>query len=205
MQECRSARTLSSILVIALVACGSNDSGSGVGADSGADSTGGIGPGAEAGGGSDSGTPCDPGDAGDVGRRCSLSMPVSGGLTGTFDGMAGCSVGGGTNASVGWTSRSLGGQVTAVFGTAPPNQAGTFPLASLKIEAGTVAASQSWTAPSGACTLTITSVDMECQSAYRQVRPVIHGTGTCTQPAAPDNGTSGSPVTIGDFQFVHWL
>jgi hypothetical protein len=34
---------------------------------------------------------------------------------------------------------------------------------------------------------------------------IVHGAGTCTQPAAPDSGTSAGPVTIGDFQFEHWL
>ncbi|HEY8042520.1 MAG TPA: hypothetical protein VIF15_22115, partial [Polyangiaceae bacterium] len=184
-------RAMGSILAIALVACGSG-SGTDTGGDSGADAIG----------------ACDAGVAGDVGRRCSLSMPVQGGLTGTLDGKTGCGDASGTGAGdfLSWDSSVLGGRVSANFANGLPDQPGTFPLTSLVIRApGADGGAESWTAPSGACTLTVTSVDVECQAVFRQLMRVVTGTGTCSQPAAPDAGSSAAPITIGDFQVVHWL
>jgi hypothetical protein len=197
MQSTAKARTLCSILAITLVACGSGESGTGV--DSGA----------HAGAALDSGAvACDAGNVGDLGRRCSLSMPVQGGLAGTLNGEQGCGDGSskGTGAFLAWNSTSLGGRVSAYFENGLPNQPGTFPLTSLNVRStGANGGAESWTTPSGACTLSVSAVDIECQSVFQQLLHVVHGTGTCSQPAAPDSGTSAGPVTIGDFEFVHWL
>jgi hypothetical protein len=134
-------------------------------------------------------------------------MPVQGGLTGTLDGETGCGDGGGsgTNAFLAWDSSALGGRVTATFENGLPTQPGTYPLASLEISSAADGGAESWTAPAGACTITVASVDVECQAVFEQLMQIVHGTGTCAQPAAPDSGTSAGPVTIGDFQFEHWL
>lgn len=178
-----------------VAACGSSSSGPGASPDSGT----GVGPTGEA------GAAC---DAANAGRDCTLSMPVQGGLTGTLDGQTGCGTGsgGGGTTTLSWDSSVLGGRVTATFMSALPEQAGSYPLASFQIRSaeGDGAAS-SWTAPSGACTITVTSVDIECQVAFRQYLHIVHGTGGCTQPATPDSGTTAAAITIGDFQFSHWL
>lgn len=186
-------------VVLLVAACGSTGGGSG----------GATGVGHDGGGGTgvlgDGGAAC---DAADAGRDCSLSMPVQGGLAGTLDGQQGCGTGSGagTGGNLSWTSSVLGGRVTATFTGAVPSQAGTYPLASLEIRATeTDGAASTWTAPTGACSITVTSVDVECQGAFREYRHIVHGTGSCTQPAAPASGSSDAPITVGDFQFSHWL
>jgi hypothetical protein len=206
MQPLTTVRTLCTLLAIPLVACGSSGSGSGAGTDSGADA--GVGQDTGAGAVLDAGNvPCDAGIAGDGGRRCSLSMPVQGGLTGTLNGDQGCGDStGGISASLDWTSSSLGARVSASFTNGLPSQPGTYPLASLNIRSSSAGGgAQSWTAPSGACTITVSMVDIECQGVFGRLMTIVHGTGTCSQPAAPDSGTSAGPVTIADFQFEHWL
>jgi hypothetical protein len=180
-----------SVTAVLLVACGSSGSPSGAGADAGV--------------GGDAGAACDAGSAADGGRRCSLTMPVQGGLTGTLDGETGCGDGSGGAAFLAWDSSALGGRVSAYFESGLPTQPGTYPLSSLTIQSTADGGTQSWTAPSGACTLTVTNVDVECQAVFQQLMQIVYGTGTCTQPAAPESGTTAAPVTIGDFQFVHWL
>ncbi len=153
----------------------------------------------------DAGAAC---DAADAGRDCSLSMPVTGGLSGTVDGQTGCGAGtgGSTGGTLSWTSSTLFARVVATFSTAVPTQTGSYPLASLQIRtSGGDGGSESWTAPQGACTITVTSVDVECQGAFRQYLHILRGTGTCTQPAAPDTGNGAPAITVGDFQFEHWL
>jgi len=179
-------------------ACGSSSGGSATGTDGGQDSMG-------TGVTGDAGGAC---DAADAGRDCTLSMPVQGGLTGTLDGQTGCGTGSGAGSggTMSWDSSVLGGRVTATFMGALPEQPGSYPLASLQIRSvESDGAATSWTAPSGACTITVTSVDIECQGVFRQYLHIVHGTGSCSQPAAPDMGTTAGPVMIGDFQFSHWL
>lgn len=188
-------RTVIVALVASFVAaCGSSSG------DSGTTTDGGHGVGVTG----DGGAAC---DAADAGRDCTLSMPVQGGLNGTLDGQTGCGTGSGTGGgTLSWTSSVLGGRVTATFMAAVPAQPGSYPLASLEIRSTeSDGAVSSWTAPSGACTITVTSVDVECQSAFHQYLHIVTGTGSCTQPAAPDTGTAAGPITIGDFQFSHWL
>src|SRR5579872_2992116 len=93
-------RALGASLAVAVVACGSSGSsgsngsgeaGSAAGADSGDDAST-IGPGV----GFEAGTPCDASGIADAGRRCSLAMPVQGGLAGTLNGDVGCGDGTGT-------------------------------------------------------------------------------------------------------------
>jgi hypothetical protein len=31
------------------------------------------------------------------------------------------------------------------------------------------------------------------------------GTGTCSQPASPDAGNGAAAISVGAFQFEHWL
>ena len=174
------------------VACGSSSSGVTSGSDAGY--TGPVG---------EAGTPC---DAAGAGRDCSLSMPVSGGLTGTLDGERGCGEGSGTGGDLSWTGTMLGARVTATFTGAVPTTTGTFNLASLQISTtGTGGSDTSWTAPSGACSITVSSVQTECQIAFHRWTPIVSGTGTCSQSASPDSGNSAAAVTIGSFQFSHWL
>ena len=197
-------RHVIAVLVAALAAaCGSSSSGPGASPDSGSgtppDSGTGMGPTGDAGGA------C---DAADAGRDCTLSMPVQGGLSGTLDGQTGCGTGSGTGGAttLSWTSSTLGGRVTANFMSPLIEQTGSYPLASLQIRTSQGdGAVSSWTAPAGACTITVTSVDVECQGAFREYLHIVHGTGSCTQPAAPDTGTTAAAITIADFQFSHWL
>jgi hypothetical protein len=176
------------------VACSSGSSG--VTSDAGSDG-GYNGPVGEA------GTPC---DAANAGRDCSLSMPASGGLTGTLDGEAGCGEGSGTGGDLSWTGTTLGARVTATFTGAVPTATGTVTLASLQISTpGADGSVASWTAPSGTCSITLSSVQTECQSAFRKWSLIVSGTGTCNGPASPDSGNGAAPVTIGTFQFSHWL
>lgn len=191
-------RSMAAVLVTVLVAaCGSSSSGTT--ADGGVDTGIGMGP------TGDAGAAC---DAADAGRDCSLSMPVTGGLSGTVDGQTGCGEGSGssTGGTLSWTSSTLFARVVATFSTAVPTQPGSYPLASLQIRSsGGDGGIESWTAPQGACTITVTSVDVECQAAFRQYLHILRGTGTCTQPAAPDTGNGAPAITVGDFQFEHWL
>jgi hypothetical protein len=178
-------------------ACGSSSGGSVTATDAGHDSGMGTGPTGDAGGA------C---DAADAGRDCMLTMPVQGGLDGTLDGQVGCGTGSGTGGTINWDSSVLGGRVTATFMGAIPEQPGSYVLASLQIRAAeSDGAVSSWTAPSGACSITVNSVDVECQGAFREYLHILYGTGSCSQPAAPDTGTTAAPITIGDFQFSHWL
>jgi hypothetical protein len=190
-------RQLIAVLVASFVAaCGSSSGGSAAtdaGQDSGMGVTG------------DAGGAC---DAADAGRDCTLSMPVQGGLTGTLDGKTGCGTGSGlgSGGTMSWDSSVLGGRITATFMGALPMQSGSYPLASLQIRSvENDGATSSWTAPSGACSITVASVDVECQGVFRQYLHILHGSGSCTQPATPDTGTTAGPITIGDFQFSHWL
>jgi hypothetical protein len=133
-------------------------------------------------------------------------MPVSGGLTGTLDGETGCGEGSGTGGTLTWTSSALGGHVTATFTGAVPMSTGTYTLASLQVRStDSGGAQESWTSPSGACSITVTSVDVECQVAFRQWLQIVNGTGSCRQPLAPDTGTTAPAVMVGSFQFSHWL
>lgn len=176
------------------VACSSSSSG--VTSDAGSD-------GGYAGPVGEAGAPC---DAANAGRDCSLSMPVSGGLTGTLDGERGCGEGSGTGGDLSWTGTMLGARVTATFTGAVPTTTGTFTLASLQIRtAGADGSVASWTAPSGACSITVSSVQTECQIAFHRWTPIVSGTGTCNQPASADSGNGAAAVTIGPFQFSHWL
>jgi hypothetical protein len=135
-------------------------------------------------------------------------MPVQGGLTGTLNGEAGCGDGSGTasGADLAWTSLSPAGRVTAYFQGGLPRRSGTYPLSSITIRAtGPDGGAQTWTAPAGACTITVTMVDVECQSLFVRLMTIVYGTGTCNQPATADPGNTAGPVTIGDFQFEHLL
>jgi hypothetical protein len=197
------------ILAIRTIACGSGGSSSGSDAGSGGGSGGGSGSSSGSSGGSsggEAGAACDAAGAGEAGRRCTLSMPVTGGLTGTLDGETGCGDGSGADGSLTWDSMALGARVTANFETALPDQPGTYPLTSLEISVmGPDGGMESWTTPSGACSVTITMADIECQVAFETLLHVVYGTGTCSQPAAPDGGNASASVNVGDFQFEHWL
>jgi hypothetical protein len=133
-------------------------------------------------------------------------MPVSGGLSGTLDGEQGCGEGSGTGGTLTWTGMTLDAHVTATFTGAIPATTGTFTLASLQVTTpGADGSGESWTAPSGACSITVTAVQTECQVAFHQWLSIVSGTGTCSQPAAPDSGNGAAAITIGSFQFSHWL
>ena len=158
--------------------------------------------------GLEAGTPCDASGITDGGRRCTLAFPVQRGLTGTLNGDVGCGDGAGTATGpyLAWSSGSPSARITASFQGGLPKLAGIYPLTALNIKVnGIDGGSRSWTAPSGACTITVSMEDIECQTAFGKLTQIVYGSGTCNQPAAPDIGNSAGPITIGDFQFEHWL
>ncbi len=161
------------------------------------------------GGGGNTVIPCQGSDAGLL--PCQLDMPVTGALSTTLTSNGSCGYGGGGAAGV--NSIQLG--QSDFF----PTEAGL--LAGLDVEAyaanppipesqiGPVAVSihilqnspngnhAIWATPAGACTLDVTT--NICVPALNDYGLI--GTGTCSQPAAPQSGSS-TPITIGDFTFT---
>jgi len=101
--------------------------------------------------------------------------------------------------------------VTATFtNPLPLDTTGSFP-ATLEIALSPLDAGKSaWQTPAGACSIDIAgSMCVEPHGTGpdggpRQER-ILSGTGTCSQPAAPESGTSGPAVTIGTFQFLETI
>ncbi|HEY8038164.1 MAG TPA: hypothetical protein VIF15_00145 [Polyangiaceae bacterium] len=143
-------------------------------------------------GSSSSGTPAD--------QPCALSMPVSGGMSAT---LSGSSCGESGESVLFWTGAQLDGPFVDV-GFATPiagGQTGTLVVQQLRITAnGADGGAQGWQTPANACTLDVTSSTSSPDATFKN-RYILVGSGTCTQPAAPDPGNPGAPITIGDFTF----
>ena len=138
---------------------------------------------------------------------CSLSMPVQGGLSGTLD-ASGC--GALDTNTIYWQSGLSGGApetaINVVFTTPiPVDQVGTFPatIEIVKIPASGGVGS-GWQTPMGACSVTIQGSVCAPTQVFAH-RRVLDGSGTCSQPAAPEMGTSGPAVTIGAFEFSGFI
>ncbi|HEX8793072.1 MAG TPA: hypothetical protein VF765_19140 [Polyangiaceae bacterium] len=156
--------------------------------------------------------------AGDVFGHCELSMPVSGGLSGTINvpevavicGSSGSTSGTGVG-EIDWSTAI--GQGTTVGATVffdnglPLDMTGTFPAHVEIDESSSGGGMLQWVTPQGGCSIVIAG--SECVSSPGkgvdggpQYARILSGTGTCSQPAAPQSGTSGAPITIGTFAFL---
>ena len=139
-----------------------------------------------------------------VSNACALSIPLSGPLSGTFANFSNC---GTSMRSLSWSD--LGGSgvgiaITFMGTNAPVDQLGTFPLQSLDITQATAGGTLRWSAPPAACTVTIQGSICSPSGAFTN-RRVIDGTGTCSEPAAPQFGNNEGPILIDDFKFVGFI
>lgn len=159
--------------------------------------------------------PLDAGAGGAYGD-CQLSMPVSGGLSGTLDVPEVAVVCGSSNGSTGvgeidWATGI--GQSTTVGATVffddglPLDTTGTFPAHVEIDESFSDGGVLQWMTPQGGCSIVIAG--SECLSAGKspfdggtRYSRLLSGTGSCSQPAAPKTGTSAPPITIGNFAFL---
>jgi hypothetical protein len=148
-------------------------------------------------------TPCSAGaDAGT--EICKLSMPLTGGISETI-GAIGCGDINGTELTWqtgGFGKGTLDVSVEADFAMKiPVDQVGTYPV-TLQITQATAdgGVPDSWQTPTGACSLTIAGSICSPTEVFAN-RRVLSGSGTCSQPAAPQMGNTGQPIMIGEFQF----
>lgn len=150
---------------------------------------------------------------------CELSMPVSGGLSGTINVpetfvICGSSGSGSASMGVGEIDWATGiGQGTTVGATVyfenglPLDMTGTFPAHVEVTESLSDGGTLQWVTPQGTCSIVIAG--SECESPKGegpdggpQYARLLSGTGTCSQPAAPQTGNGAPPVTIGRFAFL---
>jgi hypothetical protein len=142
------------------------------------------------------------GDGGAIG--CGFSACLSGGLPYDFGPQAGC--GGVGLDTIYWFDQNPTITQTSfnlhLSSNMPIDQVGPLPVASVEITKGLGAdgGMAAWKTPPGACTATIASSTCAPTTVFPR-RRILTGTGSCTQPAAPESGTSGTPVGIGDFVF----
>ena len=149
-----------------------------------------------------------------VSTDCALTLPVTGAISGTFTGFSTCTtlpglVEAGLPEVVGWSNNSGSPQLFMSvsfnpLSPPPPDQLGTFPLFQVELDQSNDASGFHWSAPT--CSITITG-SVCSPTIARPHRRVISGTGSCSQPAAPDPGIGGTDasVTIGDFSFVGFI
>jgi hypothetical protein len=162
--------------------------------------TDGGGGGSSSGGGSGggSGSSSGGGSCADAGATCTLSMPVSGGLSMSLGNPGEC----GTNG--GYVLGLDSGQVLFTFSGTFPDQTGTFPGA-VSLTGFGDAGNESWQTPDGACSITITQAVCVVFTTNPPMNVTeVTGYGTCSKPAAPTMGTSAPPVTIGKFTFTNF-
>jgi hypothetical protein len=99
---------------------------------------------------------------------------------------------------------SVGVDITFPGSTIPVDEAGTFSttigLTRNLPDGGT----ENWQTPDAACSVTIAGSICSPTSVFMH-RRVLNGSGTCAQPAAPQMGTSGGPVTIGKFTYEGFI
>jgi hypothetical protein len=139
-----------------------------------------------------------------VSTQCAMSIPLTGGVSGTFSTVAAC---GSSVASLSWNlgaASGLGVGITFMGAAAPVDQLGTFPLERLDITQLTDAGVLRWSAPPTACSVTIEGSICSPTMVFTH-RRVLSGTGTCLEPAAPQVGTTAPAITIGDFSFVGFI
>jgi hypothetical protein len=127
---------------------------------------------------------------------CALAMPVKGGVSGTMTAVSG---------GCGQLLTSLDvvtnlGAVSLNFGCLP-TQTGPASLDFIAITTGIAAdgGASVWRTPSGACTIAIDA--LTCAPNYRTGSNLMTGHGSCREPAAPQPGNTGAPITIEDFTF----
>jgi hypothetical protein len=149
-------------------------------------------------------TGCDAGSP-TVTTECALSVPLTGAISGTFSDFSSC---GSSSLSLSWGNlggpSGLGLSVTFMGAAFPVDQLGTFPLRSLDVTQAADGGPLRWTVPPAGCSVTIQGSICSPTTVF-QTRRVLSGTGTCTQPAAPQAGNTGAPVTIGDFTFIGFI
>lgn len=205
-----------SVIALGLCACG----GSSASPRHGITEEGGLGGGDDGGVPSFTGvTPCGTAvDAGSLAQaECALTMPVSGGLSETIhvpNVLIVC--GSGSDAtgigSVDFeTNTGDGTSVSASItfeSSVPYDTAGTFPA---HVGVATTAgdgASMQWQTPAAACNIVIagsvclTLPPSDADGGTTRTKRVLSGTGSCSQPAAPQSGNTGQPVDVGSFQFL---
>jgi len=149
---------------------------------------------------------CDGGYKG--GDQCGAEVLLHGGIDALFTGQ-GCGASTGSpSLSVNGVldSRSLEFVITFPSGI-DPGQVGVQPPATVEIAlfgGGTDAGQMLWITPPGACSVTFDS--NVCTPSVVPDSYGISGTGSCSQPAAPQPGNSSSPVSISSFSFsTYWV
>jgi hypothetical protein len=142
-------------------------------------------------------------DAGGA-AACGFSVCLGGGLTYDFGPQASCGAIGLNE--LWWDDKNPTDLQTAIafnFSTnLTADQLGPLPLTTVEIKKGLGpdGGVSAWMTPAGACSATITSSTCAPEFGLPHWR-VVTGTGTCTQPAAPEPGTSAAPIDIGHFVF----
>jgi hypothetical protein len=154
--------------------------------------------------------------------RCQLSMPVSGGLSGTINvpeigTLCGDSLESSILQEIDWTTGIGNGTsvgATVYFdddGGVPLDTTGTFP-AHVQIGESTNNGGSmlQWTTPVGSCSIVIAG--SQCELAARNAMDggaeyarELSGTGTCSQPATATMGSSAASVTVGSFAFLETI
>ncbi len=139
---------------------------------------------------------------------CFLSLPISGGITGTLE-ANGC---GTIGDSLTWSelaSLSGGGtstRLTMVLGS-PVEPLVTGPLDVTRLEIRTTEPApdggdidREWSTPDGACTAALTSNVFDPTTVFEN-RHVLEGNASCRAPAEPAEGNDRGAVTLGPFTF----
>ncbi len=145
-------------------------------------------------------------DAG--GEICGLSMPLSGGLSANL-GADGCGSAGNNilvfdDLAFGNGGGSTNVEITFPGSAIPVDQTGTFSTTIRLTHTLGDGGSESWSTPDAACSVTIAGSICSPTSVFSN-RRVLSGSGTCSQPAAPEMGTSAAAVTIGKFTYEGFI
>lgn len=140
---------------------------------------------------------------------CFLSLPLSGGLTGTLD-ANGCGTVGDdlTWSELGSLSGGSGTSTTLTMVLAAPVEPlVTGPLDVTRLEIRTSQESSDggdvvrrWSTPDGACSATLASNVFDPTTVFEN-RHVLEGSGSCRAPADPVDGNERGAVTLGPFTF----
>jgi hypothetical protein len=148
-------------------------------------------------------TGCDAGSPA-VTTECALSVPLTGAISGTFSDFSSC---GSSTVSLSWGNLGVSSvdlSLSLMGAAFPVDQLGTFPLQSLDVTQVADGGSLRWTVPPAGCSVTIQGSICSPTTVF-QHRRVLSGTGTCTQPAAPQTGNTEPPLAIGDFTFIGFI
>jgi hypothetical protein len=146
-------------------------------------------------------------DAGD--SVCGFSACLGGDLPYAFGPQAGCGTVG--DDTLYWADEQPTATQTDITlhlsSNVTVDQVGPLPLDKVEITRGGLGADgglAAWITPSGACTATLVSSTCAPTTIF-PTRRILTGHGTCTQPAAPEPGTSLTAVTVGDFAFTGFI